>query len=57
MKKQYIKPQMEVVKMTVSLLLSNSQTTSINGNSGLDLGGGNNGVARGRESYDWDEEW
>ena len=57
MKKEYTKPQMEVVKMAASMLTSASKATSIGGNSGLGLGGGSNNSARGRESDDWDDEW
>ena len=53
MKKNYVKPAMQVVEMAVQ-----QQTLiSTSGNSGLGFGGGSNGAARGRESDDWDDEW
>ena len=57
MKKEYMKPQMEVIEMTASLLLPASKATSIDGNSGLGLGGGSSSGGRSRESDDWDDEW
>ena len=59
MKKNYVKPAMQVVEMAVQQMLagSNPQATGIGGNSGLGWGGGSNGAARGRESDDWDDEW
>ena len=58
MKKEYTKPQMEVVRINMSAtILVDSKVDSLGGNSGLGLGGGSNGAARGRESDDWDDEW
>ena len=57
MKKEYMKPQMEVIEMTATLLVPASNATSIDGNSGLGLGGGSSTGGRSRESDDWDDEW
>ena len=59
MKKNYVKPAMQVVEMAVQQMLaaSGDKATGISGNSGLGFGGGSNGAARGRESDDWDDEW
>ena len=58
MKKEYMKPQMEVVEIQMAQMLCVSgKATTIYGNSDLGLGGGSNGAARGRESDDWDDEW
>ena len=56
MKKEYTKPQMEVIEMTATLLVPASKATSIDGNSGLGLGGGSSTGGRSRED-DWDDEW
>ena len=52
-----MKPQMEVIEMTATLLVPASNATSIDGNSGLGLGGGSSTGGRSRESDDWDDEW
>ena len=57
MKKNYTKPQMEVIEMIATLLVPASKATSIDGNSGLGLGGGSSSGGRSRESDDWDDEW
>ena len=57
MKKNYMKPQMEVIEMTATLLVPASNATSIDGNSGLGLGGGSSTGGRSRENDDWDDEW
>ena len=57
MKKNYMKPQMEVIEMTATLLVPASKATNIDGNSGLGLGGGSSTGGRSRESDDWDDEW
>ena len=57
MKKEYMKPQMEVVEIQTAQMLCVSKVDSLGGNSGLGLGGGSNGAARVRESDDWDDEW
>ena len=56
MKKDYMKPQMEVIEMTATLLVPASKATNIDGNSGLGLGGGSSTGGRSRED-DWDDEW
>ena len=58
MKKEYMKPQMEVVRINMSAtILVDSKVDSLGGNSGLGLGGGSNQGGRSRESDDWDDEW
>ena len=58
MKKEYTKPQMEVVEMTASLLVSNSKVGQVNSGGVFGgLGGGSNSGGRSRESDDWDDEW
>ena len=56
MKKEYTKPQMEVVEMTASLLVSNSKVGQVNSGGVFGgLGGGSNSGGRSREDDDWDE--
>jgi hypothetical protein len=54
MKKEYIKPQVEVVRVNVCQPLADSinkvQTTV-----GIEYGGGGNGGGRSRGSDDWDD--
>ena len=59
MKKNYVKPAMQVVEMAVQQMLavSGDKATGISGNSGLGWGGGSNQAGRSRESDDWDDEW
>ncbi len=55
-KKSYLTPDMTVVMLSEQQQLLAGTAQTISGNSGLQMGGGGNGVARGRESYDWDDE-
>ena len=57
MKKNYMKPQMEVVEIQTAQMLCASRVTGLGGNSDLGLGGGSNSGGRSRESDDWDDEW
>ena len=58
MKKEYTKPQMEVVKIQMAQMLCVSKVNQVNsGGVFSGLGGGSNSSARGRESDDWDDEW
>ena len=57
MKKMYVTPQMQAVKINQSInLLNASRVGSVDGNTGFTLGGAGNGHARSREC-DWDDEW
>ncbi len=55
-KKSYMTPHMTVVMLSEQQNLLGDSVHAISGNSGLQMGGGGNGVARGRESSDWDDE-
>ena len=57
MKKEYTKPQMEVVEIQTAQMLCASRVTGLDGNSGLGLGGGSSSGGRSREEDDWDDEW
>ena len=58
MKKEYMKPQMEVVRIHVSgALLVDSKVDTVAGNGGWNWGGGSSSGGRSRESDDWDDEW
>ena len=51
-----MKPQMEVVKMAVSMLTSASNINNVNSGGVFGgLGGGSNSGGRSREDDDWDE--
>jgi hypothetical protein len=56
MKKEYMKPAMQVVEIQMAQMLCASDVSSVGGNSGLGLGCGSNGGGRSRED-DWDDEW
>ena len=57
MKKEYTKPQMEVVRINVSgALLVDSKVDKVAGNGGWNWGGGSSTGGRSREDY-WDDEW
>ena len=55
MKKQYVKPQMEVVIINGMQLMSNGSVASVNGNVFNKSVSGGSGDARSR-SCDWDDE-
>ncbi len=57
MKKNYMKPTMDVVNMQIANMICGSEVKSVDGNAGLRYGGAgaSNGVARSRGG-DWDDE-
>ena len=57
MKKNYMKPTMNVVNMQIANMLCGSEVKSVDGNASLRYGGAGNGndVARSRGG-DWDDE-
>lgn len=58
MKKEYTKPQMEVVEIhTAQMLCASGPVTGVDGNGGWNWGGGSSSGGRSRESDDWDDEW
>ena len=58
MKKEYQKPQIEVVKVNVCqpLASSSDKIDSIDSNAGFSLGNGSSTGGRSRGCDDWDEE-
>ena len=53
-----MKPQMEVIEMTATLLVPASKVNQVNsGDVFSGLGGGSSTGGRSRESDDWDDEW
>lgn len=57
MKKNYVKPQMQVVKINQSAnILEGSSVGKVGSNVGLGLGGGSSEGGRSRDYDDWDEE-
>jgi len=59
MKKNYVMPQMKVVKINQRVsILAGSQTgvSEVKGNAGFNYVGGGNGEGRSRGYDDWDEE-
>ena len=58
MKKNYVKPQMQVVKINQrrSILTGSDKVNGISGNTNLGLGGGSSSSGRSRDYDDWDEE-
>ena len=57
MKKEYTKPQMEVVEIQMAQMLCVSKVNQVNsGGVFSGLGGGSNSSARGRESDEWDDD-
>ncbi len=60
MKKSYLKPTMTVVTLQQQGIICTSDVRSVNGNAGIDYGGGGSGPARARQhsDIDWDDyEW
>ena len=60
MKKSYLKPTMTVVTLQQQGIICTSDVRSVNGNAGIDYGGGGSGPARARQhsGIDWDDyEW
>ena len=59
MKKIYMKPQIEVVKVNMSCQIlagSGRSVDSVAGNGGFSLGNGSSSGGRSRGGDDWDEE-
>ena len=57
MKKNYVMPQMKVVKINQRInIMAGSEMTSVDSNASLKWGGGGNGEGRSRDYDDWDEE-
>ena len=55
MKKNYVKPQVEVVRVKTCLPLADS-LHGLSNTVGLDYGGGGSGTGRSRDYDDWDED-
>ena len=55
MKKNYMKPQVEVVRVKTCLPLADSIKT-VSNSVGLGYGGGGSGTGRSRDYDDWDED-
>ena len=56
MKKEYTKPQMEVVEIQMAqMLCASGPVTGVDGNGDWNWGGGSSSGGRSRESDDWDE--
>ena len=55
MKKEYMKPQVEVVRVKTCLPLADS-LHGLSNTVGLDYGGGGSSSGRSRDYDDWDEE-
>ncbi|MBO4811613.1 MAG: hypothetical protein J5552_08625 [Prevotella sp.] len=56
MKKNYMKPTLNVVIMQTNKIICGSNTVSgVGGNASFNYGGGGNGAAMSREA-DWDDE-
>ena len=55
MKKDYQKPSMTTHSVELSQMVCGT-VTAASTNVGLNYDGGNNGVARGRDGGDWDDE-
>ena len=57
MKRNYVKPEMQVVKINQSAnILAGSPVGKVGSNVGLGLGGGSSECGRSRDYDDWDEE-
>ena len=58
MKKNYVKPEMQVVKINqrVSILAGSDKVKGVSGNADLNYGGGGSVSGRSRDYDDWDEE-
>lgn len=60
MKKNYLIPQIKVVKVGCANMIAQSIVTNVGGNASLNYGGGGSGAARVREqtNYDvWNDNW
>ena len=56
MKKNYVKPQIEVVKVNCQILAGSKEVTGVSGNVFEGTISGGSGGGRSRGSDDWDEE-
>ena len=58
MKKNYVKPQIEVVTVNCHILAGSGdpKITSLDNNAGFTLGNGGSGGGRSRGADDWDDE-
>ena len=58
MKKNYVMPQMKVVKINqrINIMAGTTQVNSVGGNADFEWGGGGRGEGRSRDYDDWDEE-
>jgi hypothetical protein len=57
MKRNYVKPEMQVVKINQSAnILAGSPVGKVSGNADLNYGGGGSVSGRSRDYDDWDEE-
>ena len=57
MKRNYVKPQMQVVKINQSTFIMESKSISVSSNdTGITYGGGSSTSGRSRDYDDWDEE-
>ena len=61
MKKQYLNPEISVVKVDGTNMIATSTVSRVSSNTNLQYGGGNNGSARVKDAtevYDvWDDDW
>ncbi len=55
-KKSYMTPKMRVFTCRERPHILSNSARSISGNSGIQMGGGGSGVARGRDFDDWGDE-
>jgi hypothetical protein len=56
MKKNYVKPQMQVVKINQRVSILEGSVKGVSGNADLNYGGGGSVSGRSRDYDDWDEE-
>ena len=56
MKKNYMKPQVEVVRVKMNCQILAGSVTGLSNSVGLDYGGGGSGTGRSRDYDDWDED-
>lgn len=56
MKRNYVKPQMQVVKINQRVSILAGSVKGVSGNADLNYGGGGSVSGRSRDYDDWDEE-
>lgn len=56
MKKNYVMPQMKVVKINQRINIMGNSMNNVDGNASLKWGGGSSEGGRSRDYDDWDEE-